>query len=95
MEAGSRLVNWHQICLAFRRGIALKERFSRIEATGVSTAELAEFLRISESELARWIIGKLPAEEMDIIEVGLMMFAHCGQSGTRSATPTVRLALAS
>ena len=37
----------------------------------MSTAELGHLLEISETDLAQWMIGVLPTERSDVIEVGL------------------------
>ena len=83
--------NGHSSC-GHRRGV--RERFLRIEAVGLQTSELASLLGVSECTLARWIVGTLPCDEADVIEVALSLFEmHAGQQSRRNA-PTVRLAAA-
>jgi hypothetical protein len=61
----------------------VKERFSRIEAIRLPTAEIAQLLETTEQTLARWIVGRLRQDEDDVIEVGLSLLerrprARCG-----------------
>ena len=51
----------------------MKERFYRVEASGMTTAELAAMLGTTELKLARWITGNLIDEEADAIEIGLSL----------------------
>ncbi len=54
----------------------MKERFSRLEAMRLPTAEIAQLLETSEQTLARWIVGRLSPDEDDVIEVGLSLLEH-------------------
>jgi hypothetical protein len=69
-----------------RRDSVVRERFLRIEAIGISTEALGHLLEITEVELAQWIIGVLPTERADVIEVGLSLIEM------HHATPTLKLA---
>ena len=59
----------------------MNERFFRVEASGVPADELARELGTSASTLARWIAGLLPAEEADVIEVGLSLIERRKRGG--------------
>jgi hypothetical protein len=75
----------------------VKERFFRIEAIGLPTSELASLLGVSEYTLARWIVGVLPAQEADIIEVALALHEMHGGAASpvsRSSAPTQRRCVA-
>jgi ParB-like chromosome segregation protein Spo0J len=51
----------------------MKERFARIEALGMTTAELAGRLGTTEVKLAEWIMGRLTLELEDEMEVALAL----------------------
>ena len=69
----------------------MKERFFRIEAIQLPTAEIAQRLETSEHTLARWITGLLPMDEEDVIEVGLSLLERQARAIARRDQPTVRL----
>jgi hypothetical protein len=71
------------------------ERFLRIELIGIPTSDIADWLGLTEYNLARWINGSLPSHEADIVEVGLSLLEmRVGLSERRKASvaPTMRLA---
>jgi hypothetical protein len=71
--------------------MAMKERFFRIEAMRLPTAEIAQLLETSEQTLARWIAGRLPTDEEDVIEVGLSLLErHSSRSPAEDDKPTPR-----
>lgn len=74
----------------------MKERFLRVEESGMAADDLARALGTTEMNLARWIAGTLPPEEADVIEVGLLLLERMSHIGAGVAvesrrTPTLRL----
>lgn len=70
----------------------MRERFLRIESIGIPTSTLAEWLGLSEQNLARWITGSLPSDEADIVEVGLSLLEMRVEVARKASfEPTLRL----
>lgn len=49
------------------------ERFSRIESLGLTIAEVAQSLTVTRQFVQDWLDEALPAEESDVVEVGIAL----------------------
>ena len=68
------------------------QRWLRLERLGIELNALADVLEVSHEDVARWVIGNLGVEQLDVIEVGLAMLEMRRTSAMiAQEAPTLRL----